>query len=65
MTTTREQSEVDAANASERQPVVFVHGLWLLASAISPVHRGAKRVTALLSLAICTAVQTAPGTLSR
>ena len=36
MTTTREQSEVDAANASERQPVVFVHGLWLLASSWDP-----------------------------
>jgi pimeloyl-ACP methyl ester carboxylesterase len=32
MTTTREHGEVDAANASERQPVVFVHGLWLLAA---------------------------------
>jgi non-heme chloroperoxidase len=30
MTTTREKSEVDAANRSGRQPVVFVHGLWLL-----------------------------------
>jgi non-heme chloroperoxidase len=30
MTTTREKSEVDAANGSGRQPVVFVHGLWLL-----------------------------------
>jgi non-heme chloroperoxidase len=30
--TPREQSEIDAANSSERQPVVFVHGLWLLAS---------------------------------
>jgi pimeloyl-ACP methyl ester carboxylesterase len=30
--TQREQSEVDAANASGQQPVVFVHGLWLLAS---------------------------------
>jgi pimeloyl-ACP methyl ester carboxylesterase len=27
-----EQAEVDAANASDKQPVVFVHGLWLLAS---------------------------------
>ncbi len=27
----REQTEVDAANASGRQPVLFVHGLWLLA----------------------------------
>jgi non-heme chloroperoxidase len=27
-----EQAEVDAANASGRQPVVFVHGLWLLSS---------------------------------
>jgi non-heme chloroperoxidase len=30
--TTREAAEVAAANASGRQPVVFVHGLWLLAS---------------------------------
>lgn len=28
--TTREQNEIDAANASGRRPVVFVHGLWLL-----------------------------------
>ena len=27
----REQTEIDAANASGRQPVLFVHGLWLLA----------------------------------
>jgi pimeloyl-ACP methyl ester carboxylesterase len=27
-----EQAEVDAANATGKQPVVFVHGLWLLAS---------------------------------
>jgi len=27
-----EREEVDATNASGRQPVVFVHGLWLLAS---------------------------------
>jgi len=30
--TTRELSEITAANESGRQPVVFVHGLWLLAS---------------------------------
>ena len=30
--TTREAAEVAAANASGRRPVVFVHGLWLLAS---------------------------------
>ena len=30
--TAREQSEIDAANASGRQPVAFVHGLWLLSS---------------------------------
>ena len=30
--TTREQSEITTANDSGRQPVVFVHGLWLLAS---------------------------------
>ncbi len=27
----RERNEINAANASGRQPVVFVHGLWLLA----------------------------------
>ncbi|MEO1702477.1 MAG: alpha/beta fold hydrolase [Pseudomonadota bacterium] len=27
----RERKEIDAANASGRQPVIFVHGLWLLA----------------------------------
>src|SRR5262249_28690384 len=30
--TTHEQQDVDRANASGRQPVVFVHGLWLLSS---------------------------------
>ena len=30
--TSREQSEVDAANAADQTPVVFVHGLWLLPS---------------------------------
>jgi non-heme chloroperoxidase len=30
-TTEREQHEIETANASGRQPVVFVHGLWLLA----------------------------------
>lgn len=30
--TAHEQQEIDHANASERQPVVFVHGLWLLSS---------------------------------
>jgi non-heme chloroperoxidase len=30
--TTDEQGQIDGANASGRQPVVFVHGLWLLAS---------------------------------
>lgn len=30
--TTREAQQVDRANASGLQPVVFVHGLWLLAS---------------------------------
>ena len=29
--TAREQTEVAAANASDQQPVVFVHGLWMLA----------------------------------
>src|SRR5258707_14944291 len=30
--TTHEQQEIDRANTSGLQPVVFVHGLWLLAS---------------------------------
>ena len=30
--TTHEQQEIDRANKEGRQPVVFVHGLWLLAS---------------------------------
>jgi pimeloyl-ACP methyl ester carboxylesterase len=30
--TSREQQQIDQANASGRTPVVFVHGLWLLAS---------------------------------
>jgi non-heme chloroperoxidase len=30
--TPREQQQIDQANASERTPVVFIHGLWLLAS---------------------------------
>jgi non-heme chloroperoxidase len=30
--TDHERSEIDRANASGRQPVVFVHGLWLLSS---------------------------------
>ncbi len=30
--TAREQAEIAAANESGRQPVVFVHGLWLLSS---------------------------------
>lgn len=30
--TAREQAEIDRANASGKQPVVFVHGLWLLPS---------------------------------
>lgn len=34
--TEREQSEVAAANTSGRQPVVFVHGLWLLAGSWDP-----------------------------
>ena len=33
---TREAQEVAAANASGKQPVVFVHGLWLLAESWKP-----------------------------
>jgi pimeloyl-ACP methyl ester carboxylesterase len=34
--TTNEQRQIDKANASGKQPVVFVHGLWLLASSWEP-----------------------------
>ncbi|MFF2050503.1 alpha/beta hydrolase [Leifsonia sp. NPDC058194] len=34
--TTTERAEIDAANASGRTPVVFVHGLWLLSSSWQP-----------------------------
>src|ERR1700685_3686477 len=34
--TAREQRELDQANASGRRPVVFVHGLWMLASSWQP-----------------------------
>jgi non-heme chloroperoxidase len=34
--TAREQTEIEAANASGRQPVVFIHGLWLLAGTWDP-----------------------------
>src|SRR5579864_277264 len=30
--TTHEQQEIDRANTEGKQPVVFVHGLWLLSS---------------------------------
>jgi non-heme chloroperoxidase len=30
--TGHEAADIDQANASERTPVVFVHGLWLLPS---------------------------------
>lgn len=32
----REQEEIEQANRSGRQPVVFVHGLWLLPSSWDP-----------------------------
>jgi non-heme chloroperoxidase len=32
MLTAHETGEINAANASEHQPVVFIHGLWLLSS---------------------------------
>lgn len=32
----REQSSIDAANASGRTPVVFIHGLWVLAASWTP-----------------------------
>lgn len=34
--TEREQREIDHANASDRRPIVFVHGLWLHASSWNP-----------------------------
>ena len=34
--TTQEQQDIDHANASGLQPVVFVHGLWLLSSSWDP-----------------------------
>jgi pimeloyl-ACP methyl ester carboxylesterase len=34
--TEREIGQIDAANASGRRPVVFIHGLWLLASSWNP-----------------------------
>jgi non-heme chloroperoxidase len=34
--TTHEQQQIDRANAEGKQPVVFVHGLWLLASSWDP-----------------------------
>lgn len=36
--TRREAAEVAAANASGKQPVVFVHGLWLLAESWKPMR---------------------------
>jgi pimeloyl-ACP methyl ester carboxylesterase len=32
MTSERERSEIEAANASRKTPIVFIHGLWLLPS---------------------------------
>jgi non-heme chloroperoxidase len=34
--TTSEQQEIEQANASGRQPIVFVHGLWLLSTSWDP-----------------------------
>ena len=34
--TPREQQEIAQANASDLKPVVFVHGLWMLASSWQP-----------------------------
>lgn len=36
MFTTREQQEIEGANASKQTPVVFIHGLWLLAESWNP-----------------------------
>ena len=38
--TARERREVNAANESGRNPVVFVHGLWILASSPLPSSNG-------------------------
>jgi non-heme chloroperoxidase len=37
--TDHEKSEIEQANASGKQPVVFVHGLWLLSSSWDPWRR--------------------------
>ena len=37
--TDTERAEIDAANSSGKQPVVFVHGLWLLSSSWDPWRR--------------------------
>jgi non-heme chloroperoxidase len=34
--TSRKNSEMEAAEAGSTQPVVFAHGLWLLASSRAP-----------------------------
>ena len=39
MPTDRELAEVEAANRSNRPPLVFIHGLWLLASSWEPWRR--------------------------
>jgi non-heme chloroperoxidase len=36
MFTAREQQEIDSANESGKTPVVFIHGLWLLAESWTP-----------------------------
>ena len=36
MITEREKGQIEAANAGGRTPVVFIHGLWLLASSWDP-----------------------------
>ena len=47
--TDHEQQEIDAANASGRTPVVFVHGLWLLSSSWDRWARFSRRPVSLPS----------------
>jgi pimeloyl-ACP methyl ester carboxylesterase len=48
--TAREQREIDQANASGRRPVVFVHGLWMLASSWYPWHRRNSSATEFVEM---------------
>ena len=41
--TTHEQQEIDRANAAGKQPVVFVHGLWLLSQQLGQLACTVRR----------------------